>query len=382
MWRTIKRRAKGVLTVLGLVRIDRHIQRCDGCGILRAAEDEMFDVERTGFSPGVRRMMARTGEEVPFDKARDLMWELARVRVTDKDVERKAEEIGADIHEKFEERRREVFSGGKEDVSSALGEGPAPEALYIAMDGTGVPVLGKETENRKGKGPDGVARTREAKLGVVFTQAGVNEKGEPIREPGSTTYIGRIESVDTFGPRFYTEAVGRGLSKAKEVVVLGDGAVWIWNLADLHFRKARQIVDYFHAKEHLGNLAGILFPADEIEKKAWRKAVVDLLWAGDIECLVDNLKVLMLTGAKNEARDREVEYFEKNKERMRYAKFRAEGLFVGSGVVEAGCKSLVGQRLKRSGMRWTVRGANSILALRCAIASGQFEDYWEERRAA
>ena len=375
-WRSLKRRGKTVLTVLGEVRLERIIQRCDHCGATRAAEDEVLDVVRTGFSPGVRRMMARTGEEVPFDKARDLMWELAGVRVTDKDVERKAEEIGAQVHELAEKRRREVFSEAGTEGSEA------PPTLYIAVDGTGVPVLKKETEGRKGKGVDQVARSREAKLGALFTQTGVNKAGEPVRDPGSTTYVGRIESAETFGPRLYAEAVRRGHDRAKRTVLLGDGAPWIWNLADWHFPGACQIVDYYHAKEHLGTLAGLLFPQDEKAKKVWRETLTGILWAGEIERLVSRLRAMKLRGPKKEARDREADYFEHNKKRMRYAIFRAQNLFIGSGVVEAGCKTLIGRRLKQSGMHWTVQGANDILALRCSIASGRFEDYWVSRRAA
>jgi len=384
MWRTIKRCDKTFLTVLGDVRIRRRIQRCGGCGAWRAAEDELLDMVRTGFSPGVRRIMARTAEEMPFDKARMVMWELARIRVTAKDVERKAEEIGAHIHQLSDERRREVFSGAARPEAAVDGEdgGKAPEVLYVAADGTGVPVVKPETEGRKGKGSDGMARTREAKLGAVFTQTGVNEKGEPVRDPASTSYIGRIESVEIFGSRLYAEAVRRGMHLARRVVVIGDGAVWIWNLAQLHFPGALQIVDYYHAAEHLWQLARVLFRQDDGLRKVWCDRMKDSLWAGDIEQLIGKLLAMPLTGADKQARDKEVAYYETNKERMRYATFRAKGLFIGSGVIEAGCKSLVGQRLKRSGMRWTVNGANAILALRCCVASGRFEDYWEDRRAA
>ena len=376
-WRSVKTRAKTVRTILGDVRIQRHIQQCSGCGSRRAAEDELLDVRKTGLSPGLRRMMARTGEEMSFEKSADLLWELAHVRVNAKDVERCAEGVGAHIHAMSEDRRREVFGSGE----SAAYKGKAPGMLYVAMDGTGVPVVKCETQGRQGKGPEGEARTREAKIGAVFTQTNCDEKGEPVRDPGSTTYIGRIESVETFGDRLFTEALERGLHEAGRVAVMGDGAPWIWNLADLHFPGAFQIVDYYHAAEHLEDLGKALF-ADADERKTWCASMKEHLWEGEIERLVEETKKLRLRGAKKQARDREANYFEKNKERMRYAAFRSMGMFIGSGVVEAGCRTLVGERLKRSGMHWTVRGANAILALRCCVASGRFEDYWDQRRAA
>ena len=371
-----KRAGKTIMTVMGPVRITRTYQRCGDCGSRRVPEDSLLDVEKTGFSPGVRRIMAMTGAELCFDKARNMIRNLARIEVTDKDVERTAEAIGADVARKEEQ----------EMASAMADELPAsdekPPILYIAPDGTGVPVLRRETEGRKGKGADGIARTREVKLGAIFTQTSKDKKGHPIRDPFSTSYVGKIENADEFGKRLYVEAQKRGLANAKMVVVIGDGAPWLWNLADLHFGKALQILDYYHASEHLCDLAKILCPEDEMCRKRWLKPLLDYLWNGNIEKILANLRSLKLRGKKKEITENTVNYFENNKNRMRYEEYRKKNLFIGSGVVEAGCKSVIGQRLKQSGMHWTVRGANSIIALRCCIESGNFESYWDSRRAA
>ena len=216
----------------------------------------------------------------------------------------------------------------------------------------------------------------------MFTQSSVDEEGRPVRDPGSTTYVGRIEGVDPFGDRLYAEATRRGLGRAQRAVVLGDGAPWIWNLADLHFPEAIQIVDFYHAAEHLGELARALYPEDEKKRKSWYKRMRRKLKKGKVAAIVKELRDLKFRGKKKESADKTACYLEKNQERMRYDEFRRQGLFIGSGVVEAGCKSVIGKRLKQSGMHWSVRGANSIIALRCCIESGRFEDYWEERQAA
>lgn len=371
-----KRQEKTLRTVLGNVRLTRTRQRCNSCKKWRIPEDIILDVEKTGYSPGLRRIMTKTGAEVCFDKARDLIFELASVKVTDKDVERIAEAVGKDITSKEQDLVEEAMNGQTPDISES------PSTLYIATDGTGVPVLRKETQGRKGKAADGIARSREAKLGAVFTQTGTDEEGNPIRDCDSTSYTGKVESVDTFGPRLYAEAQRRGLDNAGQVVVLGDGAPWIWNLADEHFPQAKQIVDFYHAKEHLADLAKKLFPDREDARKAWLKGISDKLWEGDISELICQLGKIKVKGKKKEMRDKVVEYIQKNKKRMQYGEFRRRGLFIGSGVVEAGCKSVIGQRLKQSGMHWTVRGANAIIALRCCIESNRFDDYWENRRAA
>ena len=167
-------------------------------------------------------------------------------------------------------------------------------------------------------------------------------------------------------------------------MVIGDGAEWIWNLADQHFPGAIQIVDLFHARQHLWDLTRKLHPNDEAAQKAWMKIHQEQwLDQGKIEELVAALRSIDSINADVTEKIRiESDYFEKNAERMRYPEFRSQHLFVGSGVIEAGCKTVIGSRLKRSGMFWTVRGANAIIALRCCQLNGRFEDFWEAISAA
>jgi hypothetical protein len=223
----------------------------------------------------------------------------------------------------------------------------------------------------------------EVKLGCVFTPTKTDPKGRPIRDPDSTSYVAAIEPAEEFGLRLYTEAWRRGWSQARKKVVLGDGAVWIWNLADQHFPGAVQIVDLYHARQHIWELAAKLLPQDERGRKQWVVPRLQQLDQGEIEALARSLRELRPDNDKlAQQLANDAEYFERNAERMRYPRFRAQGLFVGSGVVEAGCRTVVGKRLKCSGMFWSVRGANAILALRCCRLSGRFEDYWESRSRA
>ena len=171
---------------------------------------------------------------------------------------------------------------------------------------------------------------------------------------------------------------------AQKKVVIGDGAEWIWNLAQQHFPAAIQIVDLFHARQHLWNLARILHPQHAKRRNAWiglhQKRWLD---KGKIAKLVAALRSIHTADADLAKKIRnEADYFASNATRMNYPQFRKQHLFVGSGVIEAGCKSVIGQRLKQSGMFWTINGANSILALRCSHLNGRFENYWESRRVA
>ena len=237
---------------------------------------------------------------------------------------------------------------------------------------------------RQGKVEGQPAHTREVKLGCVFTQTRWGQEGHPIRAPDSTTYTGAIETAEEFGRCLYREAWQRGWSRAPKQVVIGDGAEWIWNLAALHFPSAIHMVDLYHARQHLWELARRLYPNDEGKQKGWMKLHQKrLLDKGKIEKLVGTLRASKSSNAEVAEKLRtEADDFARNAERMRYPQFRRQDLFVGSGVIEAGCKTVVASRLKRSEMFWTVREANAILALRCSLLNGRFEDYWESRRTA
>jgi hypothetical protein len=374
-----EQRSKPVLTVVGPVQVSRPYYLCQHCHHGQFPADVELDIENTEFSPGVRRMHALVGQDAPFDHGREQMKVLAGLEVTTKSVERIAEAIGEDIAQREREQMQKAI---QLDLPVIVGK-PLP-VLYVEMDGTGVPVVKKETVGRQGKTDGQPAHTREVKLGCVFTQTKYDKEGFPIRDPGSTTYTGAIETAEEFGKRIYLEACQRGWSGAVNRVVLGDGAEWIWNLADLHFPGAIQIVDLYHAREHLWELARRLHPNDAVKQKAWMKKYQRrLLDKGKIEKLVLTLRAIDSTNPELIEKIRiEANYFERNAERLRYPKFRRQHLFVGSGVIEAGCKTVIGSRLKQSGMFWTLRGANAIVALRCCQLNGQFEDYWETRRAA
>ena len=372
-------RTKPILTAVGWTEVTRPYYLCPHCHSGQFPADTKLDIEHTEFSPGVRRMQALVGQDASFDRGREQLRCLAGLELTAKSVERVAEAIGSDIarHE-----QQEIQRAVQLELPIIFGES-AP-VLYIEMDGTGVPVVKKETVGRKSKLEGLPARTREVKLGCVFTQTKSDPKGFPIRDHGSTTYVGAIETAEQFGKRIYVEAWKRGWSRATNKVILGDGAEWIWNIAQQHFPGAIQIVDLFHARQHLWDLARKLYPNDQHQRNRWiglhQKRWLD---QGKIAKLAESLRAIQTSDADLADKLRlEAEYFASNAHRMNYPQFRKQLLFVGSGVIEAACKTVVGHRLKQSGMFWTVNGANSILALRCCHLNGRFEDYWEARRAA
>jgi len=371
-------RHKQLLTVLGPITIERPYYLCPHCHRGQSPRDEELDVRGTEYSPGVRRMMAVVGSETSFEHGREELELLAGLKATTKAVERQAEAIGADIAQKEQAQTKRAK---QLDLPEVIG--PAVPVLYIEMDGTQVPMVRCELEGRAGRIEGQPARTREVKLGCVFTQTTTDEQGRPVRDEASTTYTGAIETAEEFGHRLYTEAWERGWCRAAKKVIIGDGAEWIWNIAEQHFPGAIQIVDLYHARQHLWGLARVLYPTEEAKQKRWMMRQQSKLDAGEIEKLVRYLRGLETADPQFADKIRvEADYFERNAARMRYPQFRRQKLFVGSGVIEAGCKTVIGSRLKQSGMFWTVRGANAIIALRCHRLSRKFEDYWVSRSKA
>lgn len=371
--RYVGRRAKRFQTVLGELTLERAYYHCEQCGQGCCPRDEVLGLEGATVSPAVQRMVASVGAAVSFGEGSTLLRELADVKVDAKQVERIAEGLGAEIAE--QERHS----------SEPLSERPSAPTLYLGVDGTGVPMRSTELRERPGKQPDGSAKTREVKLCTVWSAESRDAEGHPVRDEGSVSYSAAIESAATrdtdpelsaFTRRVEREANRRCYRDTQRRVVIGDGAPWIWNLAGDLFPQAIQIVDRFHVKEHLSQVAKSVYGETSEETKRWAERRHQELDEGRWKSLLAAL--LRHALHSKTARDC-LQYLRRNRQRMRYPEFYAQGLCTSSGVVEAGCKGVIGTRLKRAGMHWTVHGANAIIALRCCKLSGRFEDFWEQR---
>ncbi|HEY6292008.1 MAG TPA: ISKra4 family transposase [Terriglobia bacterium] len=369
--RYVDRRAKTFVSVLGPLWLERAYYHCERCQSGFCPRDRALGLAWSSVTPGVLRMTASAAALVSFEESSGLLHELAGVEVSAKQVERLAEVLGAEI---AVDERQPV-----EKLS------PGAPTLYLGMDGTGVPMRASEVTGRGGKQPDGSAKTREAKLVTIWSAEARDPEGKPMRDPGSISYSAAIESAATrdtspkvsdFAARVQREATRRGFTEAIRRVVLGDGSTWIWNTASELFPDAIQTLDRFHAKEHLSTVGKALFDNRDAAGKAWIEQRYEELDQGHLRSLVQALHPY--ASQYGEAREC-IHYIWNNRRRMRYPKFHQQGLCTSTGVVEAGCKVVIGTRLKRAGMHWTVKGANAIIALRCSKLSGRFEDFWERR---
>jgi hypothetical protein len=371
----VSRRDKTVDTVPGRVRIRRAWYHCTACGHGFAPRDAQLGIAGQGMSPGLRKMCARAAAAVPFAAAARLIGELAGITLTGKRAGRRAEADGQGAAAVIGAHAAAITA---REIVPLPPAPPRPDILYVAIDGTGVPVTAAEAEGRPGKGEDGTARTREVKLAVAFTQTAAGEDGRPVRDPASSSYVATFAPAAAFGTLMAAGARRRGASHIRQMVILGDGAAWIWNLAGQHFPEATQVVDLFHAREHLHDLAKLLEFMLGSSKDDWLAARLAELDDGNIGAICTAARTFPLIGKQARDLQTALGYFEHNACRMCYAHFRKLGMFVGSGAVEAGCKAIVAQRCKLSGMRWTLPGAHGILTLRCLDASGRWEETWTQ----
>jgi hypothetical protein len=366
------RRPKTVSTVLGAVQVMRAWYHCGECEGGFAPRDEQLGVAGTPLSPGLAEMIARAGSEVPFGKAAGLLADLAGVTVSARTIERSAEASGAAARRAG---AAEAAAIRARTIRPLPPPDPVPDMLYVQTDGTGVPMRPSETAGRDGKGADGTAGTREVKLARFFTVSRLDADGRPVMDPGSSTYVATFDGRAALAGLVEAEYLRRGGEHFRQVVAIGDGAAWIWTMAGQLYPHATHITDIYHAREHLTDLASHLAFITP-DPPAWLQDRSKELDAGNIEAIIAAARCCTLDGVKAEELHKKLGYFERNMHRMRYARFKSLGMFIGSGAIEGGIKAIVVQRAKQSGMHWTTEGAADIIALRCQHASGRWDELW------
>ncbi len=358
-------RLKEFLSLFGSVPLSRNYYHSEVEQQGRAPLDQALGLW-AGYSPGVLRVLCRLAARFPFEVAASEFKAYCGLEIEGRQIQRIAQEMGPLVRQ-----TQEQLPPFKHD------SGPIP-VMYVPVDGTGVPMVPSELEGRAGKQPDGSAKTREVKLGCVFTQTTTDEEGLPVRDYQSTSYVAGFEQAADFMVRVRQEAIRRRMAAALLVVLLGDGAAWIWEQGRKCFPMAFQILDLYHALEHLAALTKLLEPQPQAAKALWQTWREQLLADGVAEVLQEaRQRAATFSGQPAELAAEEIGYFENNRSRMLYGTYRALGFFYGSGVVEAGCKTVIGGRCKGSGMQWSEPGATHVLDLRCSLFGNQFDQVWD-----
>jgi hypothetical protein len=319
-----------------------------------------------GYTPALAKLLVLEGaEEATYLKAEQQLERIGGIQVSARQIQRVIQRVGGDA-QAWQAR--------------AAQPGPCDAAvLYASADGTGVPMVPEELQGRRGKQADGAAKTRQVYLGCVFTQHKTDADGHPVRDHDATTYVSSFQTIDEFGPLLRQEAIRRGLGDAAQTVLLIDGAAGLENMGKLCFKDSTQIVDYYHALEHAGVVLEALLGKDHPDYKNRRGRWARRLLKNGVKYLIQETRKEVAGQPQAAAVAAALGYFERNVDRMQYGTFRKQGWFIGSGVVEAGCKTVIGARCKQSGMFWSKPGAENILAVRCLHRSGQLDNFWKHR---
>jgi hypothetical protein len=357
-------RAKEVQTIFGSIALRRRYFYDASRRTGRSPLDEALGLVNS-FSPALVRLSARAAAREGYQAASEDLLALAGIEIEGRQIQRLVNRVAPQVAAQLRQ--------GQEVPADQI------PILYVEVDGTGIPMVADELAGRKGKQPDGTAKTREIKLGCVFTQTGCDAEGLPERDYASTTYVGSFEPAEVFGLRIRDEARRRGLGRADKVVFIGDGAPWIWELRRLNFPQAIEILDLYHALEHLHLLCEGLYGSQKRWAQKMESAWADMLRNDQVAKVIAcaRRRLQQLGHQTDNCLDTQIAYFEHHQHRMLYRSYRQAGLFCGSGVVEAGCKAVIGQRLKNSGMFWTESGGKSVLDLRCALKSNRWDECWD-----
>jgi len=358
----------GVQGIFGCFALSRDYYYHPGKNQGHSPADDALGLE-VSYTPALAKLLClEAADEPTYLKAERHLHHTGGISVSARQIQRVIQRIGT-AAQQWQERTAEP---------SQCEHGLTP-LLYVSADGTGIPMVPEELAGRKGKQKNGTAKTRQVYLGCVFTQHRVDDKGHPMRDWESTTYISSLKSIDLFGPFLRQEALRRGMGSAAKVVLLIDGAHGLENMGKLNFKDCVQIVDFYHAMEHAGEVLAALLGKDHPDYKKRLRRWAKKLLKDKIEVSIEEARCECAGKPQAQAVEEALHYFVSNISRMQYGTFRAAGYFIGSGVVEAGCKTVIGGRCKQSGMFWSEPGAENILAFRCIQSSHRLEQFWKHR---
>ena len=341
-------REKEFRTLCGTIRIQRRVGYCPGCHETTAALDKRLKADNTGITPGLARVICRTALEMAYKPTKELLTDtLGFAPCSAREIERIANTHGAAMGDSYE-------------ASPPMLGRHKGKHYHLTMDGTMIPGLPDPKEHR--------LRWHEVKVAAIVD----------VRDIDAPLYVASTENAEAFGRKLWDEIQSRGMDGRELAQITADGAPWIWNLADLYYPDATQLLDFYHAAEHLYKTAATLWPKETAD--AWCRQRMKQLKAGELNGFFAELK----RAAEEHVADnsdlgpkRLLSYFETNCNRLGYAKALKSNLPIGSGVIESAGRHIVQLRLKKSGMRWSLPGAQNILNLRTRHRSGQFEQYWE-----
>ena len=275
--------------------------------------------------------LAKLCTRMPYEEAVKTYEELTGQRVARERAHRVVQKMG-----------KKMLQGRKQGVKHKEIKGDGKE--HVGSDGMMV--------NIRGEG------WKEVKVGAYYKTDEEGEKAE-------VRYVATSESREEIGKQLYELAGRPQLEQTAEMGFIGDGAEWLDEIQQEHFVKSTRILDYYHVSEYVGNLGKIFY--GEKKGKEWIEEKLEQIKAGGVKEVEKSLgRMKAKTVEQKEELEKTRRYLKNHEEHMKYDEYQRMGFHIGSGVIEAGCKHVIGHRFKRSGMRWSRQGCENLLALRVA----------------
>jgi hypothetical protein len=361
--RYLYRRAGLLRTVFGAVTYRRAYYTCPECGQGTYPLDERLGLRPNAMSAEVERLAGMVGVEHPFEQGSRLFEELTLVGLSDHSLDKAAQAYGQEQMKREAEWEAEAY-----DMDRLLERKRTVQPtrrLYGAMDGGRVHIRGLGVQD---------AVWRELKVGAWFVT-----RAQPPAKPGDTwtiraeqvSYYADICDVETFSRLVWSSGVQQHAQLAHELIILGDGARWIWDLVEAHFPHAIQIVDWFHACQYLAPVAEAAF-TDPSQRDAWVEHTKTALWEGRLDDVIAACQQHVKSSRPDDPAQKAVTYYTNNRQRMAYPTYRTNGYHIGSGTIESGIKQIGTQRMKVAGAIWNLDSARRVAKARAAYLSGQW----------
>ena len=353
-----------VLTKHGKIFIVRDYYFCRYCHEGFTALDdklELFSDHKATLE--MADMITYAGQvAMSFEKSSELIKKFTGIEVSDSLIRSITEETGEKVFRQDIERAKESYEKPEIAAPSLLEKDKKKGVLYIMMDGSAINTI--QVDNLG-------SSWREMKLGLVFADYNRVKRKDGKIIITEKEYVAFFGEVGEFKKLLFDAAARAGYGKIKEVVVIGDGAHWIWNMCEEIFPDAVQILDYYHLSENVHKFARYLYPDNDIEMKRWSKDTLGKLEEGRFNEVVTGLQDLEGKKLPPQIPNLKV-YLENNRHRINYRQYKIKGYYIGSGAIESGNKMVIQQRMKQSGMRWSVPGGQQVAALRAKYASEQW----------
>lgn len=358
----VRQRPAQLRTLFGSVEVKRAYYLCPGCHQGCFPLDQRLGLRPNAISAELERLGAMTGALLPFGKGRDLFETLTLVSMSDQTVDKATQAYGAAAIQR--EQEWQGMAHDQDELQRRKREARKPLRLYGAFDATKVHTRGVEGH-----------RWRDLKVGVWF-----EARGQPPKQPDGQWriqaedihYFADICPAAEFGSLMWATGVHQHAQLAQELVILADGAEWIWKLVAEHFPRAVQILDWFHATEYLTPVAKAAFSTEEAQDD-WLAQTKQALWDGMIDEVITICLDLVRTEDSSDPAFVAARYFDQNRHRMNYPAYRRQGYQIGSGTIESAAKQIGMMRMKVAGAIWNEASARKVAKARAAYLSNEWD---------